>query len=83
MNKRYINKLLLLLIIIIITITIFLSFLTKEAQIPLNKGVASYLIHRGNHWEEFCNEETFFMSFFSADLNVDHQKPNQIAHKHN
>ena len=55
MNKRYINKLLLLLIIVIITITIFLSFLTKEAQIPLNKGVASYLIHRGNHWEEFCN----------------------------
>ena len=59
MNKCYINKLLLLLIIIIIIIiiiiTIFLSFLSKEARIVLNKGVASYLIHRANHWEEFCN----------------------------
>ena len=56
MNKHYINKLLLLLIIIIIIIiTISLSFLTKEAQTPLNKGIASYLIHRGNNREEFCN----------------------------
>ena len=57
MNKCYIDKLslLLLIIIIIIIIIIFLSFLTKKAEIPLNKGVASYLIHRGNHWEEFCN----------------------------